>query len=477
MLRFLRRFDPRSVNDRDGPRSSTQPSADAANQGSEQTGNREPANAHLPSDQVTDALESLRPLDYLLEPNIAQLQSVFDNADDKIACLRRFALFFVVRPEKLKLINTPYYHHHHAGNVVFDLILAAGEYGAGHLDLAESLIASHIEDFDDPFLGMLLARIQGAKGDFPGEAETVQKLRTRFPDDVMVTLFQLNVDLRDGNIAKANQNLDSVRPFVEELLKTESLEVQSSAADLADAIKNRRLSRSESFDIYDDALTRQTWAGYFEHFITQGRHQSGDGHLIDELDVQLTDFIGKHGIGTVLDFGSLCAEIIARPADKLRDTRFVGIDRQEFVATLNQEAYALPNMSFESGDIFDFLPQMKELPGPRLLFHVRTTCFLYPELVERIYAAAAQAGVDYIMGWEGDGLSRHHLRYFSFDDMPDISIARKGVLFNHNYRRILERAGYEITHQQNVTTLALCPDEKDLLGAALFFTARRRQAS
>jgi len=434
----------------------------------------QPADTALRPDQITVALASLLPLDYLFEQNINQLQSVFDNENDKVACLSRFAQFFVVRPEKLKLINTPYYRHRHGGNLVFDFIIAAGEYGAGRLDIAQVLIASHKHDLDDPFLGMLLARIQGAKGDFSGEAETVQRLLADFPDHEMVALFQLNIYLRDGKVSAANQILNSVRPYVEELLRSETVDVKSSADDLSDAIRNRRLSRSESFDIYDDALTRQTWAGYFERFITQGRHQSGDGHLIDELDTQLANCISENNIATVLDFGSLCAEIIARPAQRLPNTHFVGIDRQEFVATLNQEAYALPNMSFESGDVFDYLPRMKEMSGPKMLFHVRTTCLLYPELVERIYVAAAEAGVDYIMGWEGDGLSRHHLRYFSFEDMPDISIARKGVLFNHNYRLILERAGYEMTHHQNVTTLALCPDAKDLLGAALFFIARKR---
>ena len=57
--------------------------------------------------------------------------------------------------------------------------------------------------------------------------------------------------------------------------------------------------------------------------------------------------------------------------------------------------------------------------------------------------------------------------------MPEVSVVRRGVLINHNYRNLLNDAGYELIHHENVPSLTLISDVDGYLGAFAFFIAMR----
>ncbi|MCE3235877.1 MAG: hypothetical protein K0Q50_2057 [Vampirovibrio sp.] len=415
--------------------------------------------------------DNLKSLDHFTEGNITTLERLFEDATDKHGFLAQLSKFCVARPRLIKLIDTPYFSKKHSGSPVYDLIIAACNYGSGNLVRSEEAVLRHAND-STPFFPLLLARIYRASGDAEKESSALDAALERFPVDLFTLLSKSEFELFQGNTANANAYLEKVKPAVIEFLQAEIDAIKDSSEDLRSAIREGMLSRSSKFDVYSDDVTRATWLGYFERFLTQNKFQSGDGFLIDYLDNALTAFCKKENIKAVLDFGSLCAEIIARPAKKLPHTQFIGIDRQEFVATMNYEAYDLPNMAFESGDIIDYLPKFGEIQGKKVFFHVRTTCLLYPALIKKIYSSARAAGVEYIIMWEGDGLSREHLQFFNFDDMPEESIARKSVLFNHNYKAILNETGYEIIEFVRPAFPAIYKDINDLVGSAVYIVAK-----
>lgn len=418
--------------------------------------------------------ESLKPLECLYGTNIDALRVVLEQTDDPERFKAELARFCVARPRLSALLKTEYFESKYAGDPVYDLVVAACAFGAGDLRTAEAACKRALVGAQTPFFHLMRVRIHGAGGDRQRESEAMAEAAAQWPDDTLVVLSQAELALAAGDASAANAALDRVRPAVEEHLKDEIAATALAQADLQEALDSGRLVRSGPADVYDDALTRATWLGYLERFTTQNRFQSGDGFLIDYLDGALTDFCRRNQVAAVLDFGSLCAEIIARPARKLPGVRFIGIDRQEFIATMNYEGYSLPNMAFESGDIMEYLPKFGAMPGRKVMFHARTTSLLYPALVQKIYAAAHAAGVDHVIGWEGDGLSRHSLKFYGFGEMPDISQARKSVLFNHNYRRMLEQSGYQVTHFDRPVFPTLVKDVADLVGSALFFVGSRK---
>lgn len=415
-------------------------------------------------------------INYLYAENIHYLTERFAEIDseEKRHEFYEFLLrYFTLHPRKTKYIEQKYFQNMFSENDFYWASRLGSHFGRGQFEVARQC-AVNISNWNSVNCNLLPARIAYAENDLTREQSALEAAEKQYGLIPDIALSWLEFYYKQENIEKANYYLDLAREPLEDFLSDEIEAVREPARYLRASIEGKPLNTPDEFDIYDDELTRLTWLGYYERFIMQSRFQSGDGFLIDSVDQSMTDLIQSENIQHVLDFGSLCAEIIARPARKCPKTNFVGIDRQEFVATMNYQGYDEPNMSFVSGDIFDYLPEFAKLDGKKLLFHARTACLIYPDIVTNIYKKCHSAGVEYIMFWEGDGLSRDTMKLEGFETMKEVSVARKSVLLNHNYKQILSDAGYEVVEFARMDSPALIKTFSDLVGSALFVIARRK---
>ena len=100
-----------------------------------------------------------------------------------------------------------------------------------------------------------------------------------------------------------------------------------------------------------------------------------DGAILRRLSSAINETSPK----SVIDFGALCGEINYRLAKQFPEVGVYGVDRQEIVKKLNDEAYSLPNLHFRDGDIFESLKTVDE---EFVLFtKTRTTVLCYPDFV------------------------------------------------------------------------------------------------
>ncbi|HAT1993461.1 hypothetical protein [Legionella pneumophila] len=418
-------------------------------------------------------LDNIKSLDYCYGTIIDLLHEAYLECSDKQSYLIKLLNFFIARPEKARLINSSYFINQYRGNLVFDVITISVDYALGQLDSALNVSDHYLTQEQGIFFFLINAHIHRANNNVAGELEVLNRTLQLFPNDPMSYLSKIEFLVRNGNINEANILLQHIEFYVKQYLKHEIEIIKEASLDLELAVKNKLFTRSEKFDLYDDNLTRATWIGYYERFVTQNKYQSGDGNYFDFINKKLSAFIQEANIHYVIDFGSLCAGLIEKTARDAPQTKFIGIDRQKFVAELNYQAYKYENMIFESGDILDYLPKLSKVQGNKLFFHVRTSCLLYPHLLIKIYSEAAKAGVEYVMFVEGDGLSRDKLKFYDFDTFPGLSIARKGSLINHNYKKILEYAGYQIISYERIKPHDLWQGVSELLGSSIFVIAKK----
>jgi hypothetical protein len=151
----------------------------------------------------------------------------------------------------------------------------------------------------------------------------------------------------------------------------------------------------------------------------------------------------------------MCAQPLYEAALRTPNTTIFACDRQPLIKELNEAAYPAPNLHFRACDIFEMLSEVAKLPGRKALTHVRTTCVLYPHLVEKLYAACRDAGIEHILMIENADLRRSHLRFYEFDAPPARSIVTKHNLHLHDYRSLLEEAGYTVRRRDRIRTPGL----------------------
>lgn len=146
----------------------------------------------------------------------------------------------------------------------------------------------------------------------------------------------------------------------------------------------------------------------------------------------------------MLDFGVAYGHMNSVLAKDFQDRKFIGVDRSPFVKLYNDICFSnLQNLSFHAGDIFDLLSSNSELKNG-LLFHARTMVCMPPRFAKKLYKAAFDASVRYIVGFEQVGVSRQTDRFYEFSDVPKESVFFRDFMYIHNYPGILKECGYAI---------------------------------
>lgn len=219
---------------------------------------------------------------------------------------------------------------------------------------------------------------------------------------------------------------------------------------------------SEASKFGDQAITGelQTWAGYRAGALS-GNFGGESPALYKHVIQKSSAILRSHNIKNFFNLGVSYPYIDSELAKHFRNTKFIGIERTEVIPLLNNHFFAdQKNMLSISGDLFEFLKK-DALPNS-VFFHARTMTLLSRAFVERAYAAAANAGCEFIFGNEQIGVSRASGQpyQFSFGEKPS-EIYRKRM-FIHNYPAILKAAGYKVVYIEALKTGHPDPDYRIL---------------
>jgi hypothetical protein len=384
-------------------------------------------------------------VDYLGPAEIDVINRHFSHAPDertRLAFAKDIVAFFTAHPEKLRLLGASRYYLARHPSIAFQVAFIAANYVTGQsascLDVAEQLA----RDWPNAFTQIILARVTEDALGPAAEHRILTAAVAAFPDDTTVRLNLIENLIATNRVAEANRAAAEIRPLVEQSLADEIRVATVNQQALETAILNGQRFPEAGDDIYTDDMCRNYWTSYYESFVTRRERQHGDRLILNRFVDWVRGVAGD--VDVVLDFGTLCAQPLYEAARIAPAVQFVGTDRQQFIADLNRDAYPLPNLSFDHGDIFEVMERTARLPGRKALVHIRTTCTLYPRFVEELYAAAARLGYNDIYLVENAGFVRTRLEFVPFETMQEPALVTKHRLHLHNYRAVLTAAGYRI---------------------------------
>ena len=301
-----------------------------------------------------------------------------------------------------------------------------------------------------------------------------------YPKSNMLKLALANAYFRGGNTIKANTTLKGLSNEFIENVRAHSHNLKELENEVMDTLKNGTLVRHREklgSHTYTEKSVQDYWETLFFHFTTKSRYQHGWGDLRYITESKIQHHLKKYpDIKSVLNFGVFCGLPDYNLAQENPTIKFFGIDREKSTKALNDSAFKSNNLLFYAIDMLDCIYEEKEevrnilraiisKNAELMIFHARTATLVYPEALKRFYKACAILGVKYIALYENFGLSRSHMKYFDFDDLPHDSIPYYSIMMIHNYKKFLEDANYEIIEREVWNYSDLLWEGTDLFGA------------
>jgi tetratricopeptide (TPR) repeat protein len=189
------------------------------------------------------------------------------------------------------------------------------------------------------------------------------------------------------------------------------------------------------------------WAlNYWEKYLFDFEHLSYRQDNTTFLNKTYIETIGEMlerdpAISTVFNFGAFCGKPDYDLARLHPGLTVIGFDRDKQAIAESGRRFVAPNLKFLAGDLADALGEIPA-QGRSVMVHIRTCTTLYPEGVRRVYAAAAKAGIDYILGIETTGFSYQTVSWPDFSDPDQEPVVPLGVMVDHHYPNLLAEAGY-----------------------------------
>jgi hypothetical protein len=393
-------------------------------------------------------------MDFVRQPQLDDLEQIYRLAPTPGATAR-IVEYFTAKPELGRLIcASDHYVQANTQSAVFQLVYLACAYAdRGRTDCLVESAERLLAQVDDEVTRALAVRAIGFRHGLEAERIALDEALTRFPSSYLLGLYQAEFLITTDEIAAANRVVERHRRRIAAELADEIAVAAENQSDLDGALAEDREILSDDKDIYNDAFCRSMWISYYESYNTRNPRQHGDRLLADIYLRQLAELPGT--VDVVVDFGSMCAQPLFEAAGRMPNTAFYACDRQPLIKELNERAYRLPNLHFRAMDIFEMLAEAAKLPGRKVLTHVRTACVLYPQLVQKLYAACRDAGIDHILLIENADLERSTLRFYEFDGLPARSIVTKHKLYLHDYQAMLADAGFEVQSWARIRTPGL----------------------
>jgi len=183
-------------------------------------------------------------------------------------------------------------------------------------------------------------------------------------------------------------------------------------------------------------MTDPEYASIVWHSYYNGRDKKGwGGGLKEYAYLGMNLFHRVPQVKSVLNVGAMCAYMDYKLAREYPDTKFYGIDLSEDVQRLNKEHFALLNLHFLTGSVFDLDMKFDAL------IMIRTAKHFTKAEIKRIF----NAGFKYILIVDIFGYCDTLKRMYNFD-RDDTVLYGKGRA--HNYPKLLKANGYKVMCQE-----------------------------
>jgi hypothetical protein len=379
-------------------------------------------------------------------------------------------------PRGADAILTAYSSKLFGSHPLYRRIVAARALGEGEYERAFDVLHVLAEQqktaFDAAMAAWPLMRPAGRED---AAVKYLEAQSTVYPDDLVLRVHLATALYCDRQTQRANAEIAKIKPALDALLAGGyGWHLSGLREELDKALADKAVYRRFSFDetSYREDLIQNHWDPYFHWMRTQSEHVMF-GWLRRFFADKLTD-LGR-GVDEVYNFGVMCAQPDFEAAKTLTGTRFVGVDRQQTTADLNNHAFILPNIAFAGAEIEDVVSSLSAGPT-RALFHARTATLCYPEKICQLYQACAEKGFTRIGLFENIALSHDAYRFYDMGgDIDRSSTIYKSDQFIHDYKAMLSDAGFAITKEERMFSPLITPfSEIDLGSAHVYLEAQRR---
>lgn len=377
-----------------------------------------------------------------------------------------------LNPETFRLLHNPYGENKFKDHALFQQAFAAWQVGTGENQAAFARLATLAARMPSAFAALLAARCLMRPPGFEKEMlPYLQDAVARYPDDLHLVANFAAALFVQGEVKEANANIARVEKQFRDAAEPQRANLQKSSRTLNHAIDHGIADHTAFEDTaYFEESVEEMWETYFRLMIGQPEHLMF-GWLNRRFQRAFAE-LAVPPIEKVINFGVMCAQPDVEAAGKHPRVRFFGVDTQRETQRINRLAYSAPNVEFIAATIEDALPRIMQSGGPAALFHARTATLLFPQRLRQIYRLCASSGVRRIALFENHSISHDHYRFFRFDDMPRESVIYKNWQFLHNYKKLLEEAGYRITRQEVVLSPLITPQSTmDLASTHVYLLA------
>lgn len=328
----------------------------------------------------------------------------------------------------------------------------------------------------------VLARLHMAEGDFQGAADCYSGIESKIPSPYYPISRRASVFYCMGDIARANSLYSQFLSYLQPPSAHRS--VLDAAEKYTAAVESQLESYAANETYWADKDGIRDLVDTYEVELVGGWRYKTVARQINLAAMSLIDgLFEKDGdLATVVNFGSFCGAVDFEKAEARPNSKWFGYDREALAIEYSRDRFRRDNLSFFSDGFEDVLVRAdKESRGRRMaLVHARSMCEMLPAKVSQTYRTAARHGVDWIVGAEYVSVNALTKRYFNPEGESGQSCSVTAQVANHDYRRLLEDAGYAVIDMRDNPIIAYygplsLPDMAFCTASVIrSFAARRR---
>lgn len=243
-----------------------------------------------------------------------------------------------------------------------------------------------------------------------------------------------------GDTATANAIVVAARVTYPDYFAFMTAATRALQGDLQAAVAAGTIERDVASDRYSEDHVKIYWQSAQSEIATLSPTENANALIRQIMAQKIGALIAQHQPDAVLDFGCAYGQPLFELANRFPQSLICGVDRQTVLKTLNDAAFAAPNLSFLDGNVFDALPMVTG-SNNKMLIHVRTGIMVYPAFLEHLYREARVNGFRYVALYEIASLSCVSWQYRD-QNAGFASEAHRSTMFIHDYAAALRRAGF-----------------------------------
>lgn len=337
-------------------------------------------------------------------------------------------------------------------------VVQASAFMAGRSDVIEREIGRADSSKLTPESLDVLARRRMADGDLAGGAECYRRIEAALSPSYYAASRLGAIHFSFGHSAEADRDYDRFRLHIVERDPKAFDPFLAAAREFSRSVESgaEGFATNESYWA-DKEQVRSLIASYELELIGGSPYRTPGRQINHAAGTRIGELAASdESVTAVVNFGSFCGAVDRERAERYPTLRWIGCDRETIAIEYSRERFRRDNLQFVTGDIGEVLGRVgsETRQGQVVMTHARSTCEMTPAKVAELYRTAARCGIGWIVGAEYIGVDVLAGRYFDPDRDGGRSSAVTRQVVNHDYRRILADAGYEIVRMQDEPIIA-----------------------